>query len=1060
MMSPCTAKVVQPSRSRLLLHRSRLVDFLHDHIDRRLVVVSAPTGYGKTSLLIDFCYETPLPVCWYSLESLDRDPQVFLEYLIASIRCRFPTVGERAQKALSSGTTPENFDAVISALTSEIQKDVSSRLIIAFDDYHHIADADAINRLIHLLLTRFPSKVHFIMTSRTVPMKLSLALLQTHQQVVSLGMGELQFTAEELHAFVRQNYQIDLSMEQAAELAARSEGWIAGILLTTPTLWPGIFQRLIQDQGTHEDIFRFLASETFEHLPAELQRFLLDVSIFSRIEIATCNAVLEISNADEFLRAIEVRNLFLVRLADESGKAVYRFHTLFHEFLRRRLIETDPTRWSSLNHHAARFFEARERAVGQAIAHYLAAEMFEEAARLIEQIAQSTFDAGRWTSLAGWIDGLMPQVLADHPGLIVIRGLVFAEMGKNVEAEGAYAQAIHLYEACQDRVAAAKVVVWRAMLWNLTGRYREAVSACENALETLHRHHAESDEARAYRILGSAHMQLGEYLQCVSELEKGLELYQALGDETHVAWSHHDIGRCLRILGDPKADEHYQQALAVWRHTENAVGMAITLNNMGVGYHRAGDHERALTTLGEARAIARQIGSRRSEAYALCSLGDVYRDQGETVRALESYRQSVELCQGIDGFLTTYGLTVLGETYCSIGDEAQATDYLNQALAAAKLHQSNYELGLVETALGILDCRREQIDKALPHLRRAVDLLKPMRRDCLRARLHLARAYLIERKFDLAQKQLAAIASQSGGMELTGIPFIVADRALLQPVIHYAVSKGIRREYFSQLSELFSSWDKTREQSSEPRIEIRALGVSRVTVGEKLIGKSDWGTNVAKELFFLLLENPKGLFKEKALEIFWLKKQMDAASKIFNTTTSRLRHIIPNCLNNSNGLYAVRPELSSNYDVAQFKEWIERAQDAKGVTERIKAYEAAITLYQGEFLEECYSDWAMSIRTRLRQKYLNALVTLAQLYERHGDVNKAMQYYQTLLEKDRDREEIYREVMRLQFKQGDRVAAVRTYRRCAQVLRDELNVPSPSQETQELYRMICEDVRA
>jgi len=116
-------------------------------------------------------------------------------------------------------------------------------------------------------------------------------------------------------------------------------------------------------------------------------------------------------------------------------------------------------------------------------------------------------------------------------------------------------------------------------------------------------------------------------------------------------------------------------------------------------------------------------------------------------------------------------------------------------------------------------------------------------------------------------------------------------------------------------------------------------------------------------------------------------------------------------------------------------------------------------LYQGDFLEECYSDWAMGIRTRLRQKYLNTLVALAQLYERHGDVNQAMQYYQTVLEKDRDREEIYRAVMRLQFKQGDRIGAVRTYRRCAQVLRDELNVPNPSQETEELYRVICADKR-
>lgn len=1060
MMSPCAAKVALPGRSRLLLHRSRLVDFLHDHVDRRLMVVSAPTGYGKTSLLIDFAYETPLPVCWYSLESLDRDPQVFLEYLIASIRCRFPMVGERAQKALTSGTTIENFDAVIGALASEIQKNIPSRWVIAFDDYHQVADVDAINRLVNLLLARFPGQVHFIIASRMVPLQLNLAPLQTHQQVVSLGIGELQFTAEELHALVRQNYQIDLSMEQASDLATQTEGWIAGILLTTPLLWPGIYQPYVRDQGTHEDVFRFLASETFEHLPAELQRFLLEVSIFNRIEITTCNTVLETTDADKFLRAIETRNLFLVRLADESGKAVYRFHALFHEFLRQRFVETDPTRWRALNQRAAEFFAARDGHIGQAIAHYLAAEMCEEAAQLTEQIAPSTFDAGRWTSLAAWIDALPIQILEKHPQLMVMRGMVFAEMGQNDEADKAYARAIELYEARQDRVNAAKARVWRAMLWNLAGRYREAIMACENALEILDHHHAESDQARAYRILGSARMHLGEYSQCVRELEKGLELYQALGDETRVAWLHHDIARCLRLLGKSQADEHYRQALTVWQRTGNDVGMAITLNNMGVGYHRAGDHERALRTLGEARAKARQMGSRRSEAYALCSLGDVYRDQGEIGRALELYHQSVELGRGVDGFLLTYALTVLGETYGRAGDETQAGDYLTQARASAESHESDYERGLVETALGILESQRGRTNEALAHLRRAVDLLKAMRPDGLRARLHLARAYFLGRQFDLAQKQLVVIATQSVGMEPTGIPFIVADRALLQPVIRYAMSKKIRHAYFSRLFDFLVSQDKAREQLSEPRIEIRALGVSRVTVGDKWIGKSDWGTSVAKELFFLLLEHPQGLFKEKTLEIFWPKKPMEAASKIFNTTTWRLRRIIPDCLINANGLYSVRPELYSHYDVARFEKWIERAQATQGVTERIKAYQAAVDLYQGDFLEECYSDWAMSIRTRLRQKYLNALVALAQSYERHGDVNKAMEYYQTLLGKDRDREEIYRAVMWLQFKQGDRVAAVRTYQRCAQVLRDELNIPNPSQETQDLYRLICEDVRA
>jgi ATP/maltotriose-dependent transcriptional regulator MalT len=1033
-----------------------LVRFLHEQLDRRLVIVSASAGSGKTSLLIDFGRETMLPVCWYSLEESDRDPQVFLENLIASINGRFPKVGERAQKTLSTSATDHDFDTVISALAAELQGTGSEHFVVIFDDYHRVADSESVNHLFNTLLFLLPGKVHFIIASRTLPTRLDLTRLQIDQQVAALGDDELHFTAEEIRALVKQNFQMELAPDQAADLTERSEGWIAGILLTTPELWPSVFQRQIHGQDAKENVYRFLASETLAHLPEQMQRFLLDSAIFQRLDAAICDQVFEIQNTVQLLRALEERNLFVVRLGDQTGGVLYRYHNLFHEFLRRRLMETDAARWRTLNRRAAEFFESQDSSLGQAISHYLAAEMFDEAARLTERIAQSTFDAGRWSVLAEWIDALPSEVLTAHPDLVVTRGKVFAETGKNREAEDAYTRAIELYEQKGADLSVAKVIVWRAMLWNLSGRYRDAVGECLMVIKVLQRHQAQPDEARAYRILGIAHVHLGAYPQCIRELEQALELYQALDDTTRVAWLNHEIGTCLRIHGDPTADDYYRQALKLWQQTENIPGLAMTLNSIGVGQHIAGDYSRALATLEEARAWSHQHGVRRGEAFALASLGDVYRDLDQPARAMEYYHEAIELGRGMEGFILTYGLVALGETCRMIGDADKVASYLQQAQESAEKHQSNYEIGLVESALGIWACEQKRTSDAILHLNRAQELLKMMRRDYLRARLYLAQAYFARRKFAQAQKELKELARQADGLEPAAIPFIVAERVQLLPLIKYAQSKKIQPHYFNRLYAALVALD--RDTSSAPvRLNVQAFGMSRVMLGDRQITIDDWGTYATKELLFLLLANPQGLRKEEIMEALWPGKNVAAASEVFHSTTYRLRRVIPNGMIYEDAMYALQPNLNLSYDVAQFGECLARAATSKGISERIEAYEAAIALYRGDFFAESYGDWCQSIRAQLRRQYLDALQALASIYERHGDYAQALRYYQTLIDIDRDREDIYQAMMRLQFKAGDRAGAARTYQRCVHVLREELNLGAPSQETQAVYAEIAKD---
>jgi hypothetical protein len=174
-------KVLLPRKQPGLLHRQRLVDFIHEHIDRKLVLVSASAGYGKTSLLVDFAHDTDLPVCWYSVDKADRDPRVFLEYLMASIRQQFPDFGPRTESALTTmAKTNGQLKTLISTLVNDIH-DVPDYFALIIDDYHFVDESQEVNPLVDDLLRYLPENCHLVISSRTLP-HLIFSRLIAHQE--------------------------------------------------------------------------------------------------------------------------------------------------------------------------------------------------------------------------------------------------------------------------------------------------------------------------------------------------------------------------------------------------------------------------------------------------------------------------------------------------------------------------------------------------------------------------------------------------------------------------------------------------------------------------------------------------------------------------------------------------------------------------------------------------------------------------------------------------------------------------------------------------------------
>ncbi|MGB5932525.1 MAG: hypothetical protein WBH57_05620, partial [Anaerolineae bacterium] len=294
-------KIVLPQRPKTLLHRPRLVEFIHEHIGRKLVLISAAAGYGKTSVLIDFAHDTELPVCWYSLDESDRDPRVLLEYLVASIGHRFPQILEgKLASVVADSSAGFDTNTILATLINEIYERIAEVFILLLDDYHYVDESVDANRLLDSFLENLPQNCTIVLSSRTMP-RLSLVTLTAKQEIAGLGSADLRFTAEEIERLLSEVYKIPIPSEEAKRLAVESEGWITAILLTTHSLWKGLLQTMIQAKRRGEYVYEYLADQVFNQQGPEVQSFLKGSSILETMDPALCDELLERSDSTKML---------------------------------------------------------------------------------------------------------------------------------------------------------------------------------------------------------------------------------------------------------------------------------------------------------------------------------------------------------------------------------------------------------------------------------------------------------------------------------------------------------------------------------------------------------------------------------------------------------------------------------------------------------------------------------------------------------------------------------------------------------------------------------------
>ncbi len=1058
-------KIIVPKRRKGLFHRPRLVDFFHANIEHKLILVSAAAGYGKTSLLIDFAHNTDLPLCWYTLDETDRDPRVFLEYLIASIRQRFPDFGQRTRALLRGveGVT-ENLQALVATLVNEIHETIPEYFVVILDDFHLVGGSRPVEAFFDLLLRYLPENCHIILASRTMP-KLPLLRLAAYREVVGLSSDDLRFTGEEIQGLLKQEYNLYIPNAAAEELARESEGWITGIILTTQTFWRGMLESLARARGTREQVFEYLATEVFAQQPEEVQRFLRASSILRQMHPSLCDELLGQQNSRELIEWIEDRNLFITRV--EGKETWYKYHHLFQEFLQTRLRQENELEFTELHLQAAQLFEARGE-TDEAIYHYFQIEAYEEARRLISGAADAMFDAGRVETLAQWLDALPAEVLSSAPDLLVTRARVHTMAGELYQARQRLEEADSQFAAARDQAGRARVLVQQGTVDWLEGKYQSAVDRCHRALELL----APQDRAliaAARRNLGISLWAMGKLSQAQEELQQALALYESLADTYYVANVHQVLGNCLRALGNlAGAHLHYQRALALWKQLGNPTALANVLNSMAISLHQRGEYEQALVLFQEAMEKAQEAASWRIQGYILAGMGDVHRDLGDYETCRQLYGEALDLATRTkDGLLTVYALDALGNTFRLRGDHATAKGLLEEAHEEAARHQSGYELGLCETSMGVLLCEAGDPHEALEHLREAQDYLEraDARLELAKVRFHMAQALYATKRWKEALDELQVALDMS--YQLGVDQFMVVHGQRMLSLVRYAarklddqrVASLLQRieEFRRTLAERAGALEEREEEPPSPTLEIYAFGKGSVYRDSVLVTPGEWGAAQARELFFYLLANPYSS-KEQIGAVFWPEHSQARMTSVFHATKYRLRRAVgEDCILYQEGQgYYFNRELNYWFDVEQFERLLAEAERHEPGSEAAeRCYREAVALYRGDYLEDVYSDWAAPLRETLQRRYLEAVIRLAESHVARREYEPAIELYEEVVRRDSFREEVHRRLMECYVMKGERIKAVQHYQRLVQLLEKEIGTP-PAPETVALYEQLVE----
>ena len=676
---------------------------------RKLTLVAAPAGFGKTTLIVDFGFSIldaaepqskieNLKSVWLALDEADNNPARFLRYVVAALQSALPEVGREAASLLELGAASA-LEEALASLINEIAA-AYCPIILTLDDFHVIHHAD-ITTLLTFLLEHQPPNLHLIIASRSDP-ALPLARLRARGQLLELRARDLRFTEEEAAAFFTQTMGLELRPEWVAALEQRTEGWIAGLQLAALSMQGRTDpQAFIQSfTGSQQFVLEYLVDEVLQRQPETLQQFLLETSILQRLCAPLCDAVMESTESSAALAELQRRNLFIIPLDGE--RTWFRYHHLFAEFLKSHLKRSRADALPGLHRRAAEWCQTHDYPE-EALQHAFAIPDYRYVSRLVVDNWRRVYHTGRLDTAVRWLEALPGEMLRQSPPLGVAYGWTLFIRG-DYDRIGAYLDDI---TQVFDRMVASgelpaehpeyniilqQVILLRAIVMRHQGDVATAIAEIEKLAPTIAELRQTLGQTIADMGYTACYSQLGYSYAAANDLERADEYLSRVGPHARACGNFFSLAHAtmewarinLALGRVERAEEICRQELLLAEQPAYANYPAFCLIQLALAdvlrVKQAWDEAERL--LHQGLETARRSGHEYYLAQGYLIAARLYHAQGKSTPAQEAVHQAEAIAAAIHNrFLDA----AIAQTRKALASQAAAAQPLIEPLSEREL---------------------------------------------------------------------------------------------------------------------------------------------------------------------------------------------------------------------------------------------------------------------------------------------------------------------------------------------------------------------------------------